>query len=290
MKYQGSKINPSKFEWGQLKYLLILCPLAIVYMLPILFIFATAFKPITELFAYPPRFWVDHPTWQNFTQLLHALQGSSVPLSRYLLNTLASTAVVMAASMMISLYAGYALAKRQFKGKKLMDTLNTMSMMFVPVAVSIPRYLVLSRLGIVNTFSALVIPLIAMPVGLFLLKQFIQDVPPALLEAARIDGAGENTIIWRIVFPIVKPALATVGILAFQNAWNAVEPSSLFVNNDMLRTFPFYISVLSANQGNAVSGAGMSAASALLQFLPNLIVFIILQSNVMNTMSHSGIK
>lgn len=290
MSYQGGKINPSRFEKSHIRILLLLIPFAVLYALPILFIFSTAFKPLAELFAYPPQFFARRATLDNFRELWSALNTSSIPLSRYLLNSVVSTLLVMLISVLISLYAGYALAKRQFRGRRIMDTLNTMSLMFVPVAVSIPRYLVLARLGVTNTFAALVIPLVAMPVGLFLLKQFIQDVPQALIEAARIDGAGENTIVWRVVAPIVRPALATVAILAFQASWNAVEPSSLFVSSDTIRTFPFYISVLAANQGNTVSGAGMVAAASLLQFVPNLVIFIILQGNVLNTMSRSGIK
>ena len=261
MRYQGNKLNPSKFSRSQIPFFLVLIPLAFVFMLPIVYIFVTAFKPLDELFAFPPRFYVIRPTLDNFRDLGAALSSSTVPLSRYLLNSLLSTALTVIASVLLSLYAGYSLAKKKFRCKNLL-----------------------------NTFFALVLPLIAMPVGLFLVKQFISDVPDALIEAARIDGATENQIVRKIITPIVKPALATVAILAFQSSWNAVEPSSTFVDDELLRTFPFYLSTLASSQGSSVSGAGMVSAATLITFIPNLIIFICMQSKVLNTMAHSGIK
>ena len=290
MRYQGNKLNPSKFSRSQIPFFLVLIPLAFVFMLPIVYIFVTAFKPLDELFAFPPRFYAIRPTLDNFRDLGAALSSSTVPLSRYLLNSLLSTALTVIASVLLSLYAGYSLAKKKFRCKNLLNTINTMAMMFVPVSVTIPRYLVMKELAVLNTFFALVLPLIAMPVGLFLVKQFISDVPDALIEAARIDGATENQIVRKIITPIVKPALATVAILAFQSSWNAVEPSSTFVDDELLRTFPFYLSTLASSQGSSVSGAGMVSAATLITFIPNLIIFICMQSKVLNTMAHSGIK
>ena len=290
MKYQGDKLNPSQFNRGQIKYFLILIPLAIVYALPIIYIFSTAFKPLTELFEYPPRFFVRKPTTENFRELISVLSSSTVPFGRYLINSVLTTIVVTVANVIISLYAGYTLAKKKFRYKKVINTINTMAMMFVPVAVTIPRFLVIRELGLLNTFFALVLPLIAMPVGMFLLVQYMSTVPDVLIEAARIDGASENYILFRIVAPLVKPAICTMSILAFQNAWNNTELSNLFVSNDWLRTFPYYISTLASNQGNTVAGAGIVAAATLVLFIPNLIVFILMQNNVMNTMAHSGIK
>lgn len=290
MRYQSNRINPSRFDRSQIKFLLILLPLAVLYALPIIYITVTAFKPLGELFAYPPRFYVNNPTLNNFHELSNVMSSANIPVGRYLLNSLFSTCLVIAFSLIIGIYAAYTLAKKRFRCKELLNTINTMAMMFVPVAVTIPRYLIMEKLGIVNSFGALVMPLIAMPVGMYLLKQFIQDIPDALMEAARLDGASENQIVWKVIVPIVRPALATVAILAFQSSWNAVEPSSLFISRESGRTFAFFMSTLASNQGNNVAGAGMVAAAALIMFLPNLIIFIIMQSSVMNTMSHSGIK
>lgn len=290
MRYQGNKINPSHYSLSQLPYFSVLVPLALIYVLPIVYIFVTAFKPLSELFAFPPKFYVVRPTLDNFRDMVLALSNSTVPFSRYVVNSILSTLIVVVASLVISLYAGYTLAKKRFRAKAVLTTINTMAMMFVPVAVTIPRYLVMKEFHVLNTFAALVLPLIAMPVGLFLLTQFISDVPDALIEAARIDGATEHQIVHRVIAPMVRPALATVAILAFQSAWNAVEPSSTFVDDEMLRTFPFYLSTLASSQGSSVGGAGVVAAASLMTFLPNLIIFICMQSKVLNTMAHSGIK
>lgn len=290
MRYQGNKINPSHYSLSQLPYFSVLVPLALIYVLPIVYIFVTAFKPLSELFAFPPKFYVVRPTLDNFRDMVLALSNSTVPFSRYVVNSILSTLIVVVASLVISLYAGYTLAKKRFRAKAVLTTINTMAMMFVPVAVTIPRYLVMKEFHVLNTFAALVLPLIAMPVGLFLLTQFISDVPDALIEAARIDGATEHQIVHRVIAPMVRPALATVAILAFQSAWNAVEPSSTFVDDEMLRTFPFYLSTLASSQGSSVGGAGVVAAASLMTFMPNLIIFICMQSKVLNTMAHSGIK
>ena len=141
-----------------------------------------------------------------------------------------------------------------------------------------------------DSFWAQIIPLLAMPVGLFLLKQFIDQIPDALIEAAVIDGADDFTILRRIIIPIIMPAVATVAMMAFQAAWNSTEASAMFVENETLKTFAYYMSTLTGATGNTISGQGISAAASLILFLPNLILFIILQSRVMNTMAHSGLK
>jgi ABC-type glycerol-3-phosphate transport system permease component len=184
---------------------------------------------------------------------------------------------------------GYALSKKKFRAKKTLFQINQTALMFVATAVAIPRYLVVTSLGLTNTFLAHVIPYLAMPVGLFLVKQFIDQVPDELIEAAKIDGANDWHILTKIVGPLVKPALATVAILSFQFIWNSTESSSIYIVDETRKTFAFYMSTLTA-ASSGPAGVGISAAAGLIMFLPNLIIFVIMQSNVMDTMSHSGIK
>lgn len=184
----------------------------------------------------------------------------------------------------------YVLSKKRFRGKGILFTINTMALMFVPQAVQIPRYLIIEKSHLIDNFLILFLPLLAMPVGLFLVKQFIDQVPDALIEAARIDGAGDFRIVTSIIAPIVKPALATVAILAFQASWNNAEISTYYVNNDMMRTFAFYLSSMIVGMGNNVAGRGILAAATLVMFIPNLLIFIFMQNKVLNTMAHSGIK
>lgn len=289
-RLQQSGINPTRFERGQVKFYLYLIPIAVIMALPILMIVLNAFKPLDELNAYPPRFFVRMPTWENFRRLFSATQGSSVPISRYLFNSIVVTLIVVVCTVVICVAAGYVLSKKRFKYKKFLFSLNTLALMFVPVTVAIPRYLVIVFTGMYDSFWAQIIPLLAMPVGLFLLKQFIDQIPDALIEAAVIDGADDFTILRRIIIPIIMPAVATVAMMAFQAAWNSTEASAMFVENETLKTFAYYMSTLTGATGNTISGQGISAAASLILFLPNLILFIILQSRVMNTMAHSGLK
>ena len=210
-------------------------------------------------------------------------------MSRYVFNSIVITFIVVFASIIISSMAGYALSKMRFKSKGALLEINNLALMFVPVAVMIPRYLVIDKVGISDTYFAHILPLLAMPVGLFLIKQFMDQIPDELIEAATIDGANEFQIYLKIIMPIVRPALATAAILVFQQVWNNIESSSLFVTSEGLRTLAFYMSTLASNT-NVVAGQGMAAAASLIMFLPNLILFIFLQSKVMNTMAHSGLK
>ena len=282
-------INPSKFDAAQLVVYLVLLPLLALMLLPILYIVFTAFKPIGELFAYPPRFITTHPTPDNFRRLFEATENTLFPLSIYLFNSIVSTGIVVVAGIFISVAAAYVLSKKRFHGRSLIFKLNTLSMMFVPTAASIPRYLVIKQVGLLDTFWANVVPMLAMPVGIFLVKQFVDQLPEELVESARIDGATDYGILFKIVVPLVKPSLATVAILLFQNAWNSMEASSLFINTESLKTFAFYMNSLS-NSGNGVAGMGMAAAAALLMFLPNVILFTLMQSRVMSTMAYSGLN
>lgn len=286
----GTGINPKKFHKSQIKFYIILLPIITFMILPMLFIVFNAFKPMDELFIYPPRFITTRPTFENFSRLFTTAATSNVPASRYLYNSIMSTIVVMVLSIFISAAAGYVLSKKEFKGKKLLFNINTLALMFVPIAVAIPRYLTVVKLGLIDNSLAHILPLLAMPVGLFLVKQFIDQVPTSLVEAAQIDGASDYYILIKIIMPLITPAIATIAILTFQLAWNNTEASVLYINNESLKTFAFYMSALASTSGNTVAGQGMSAAASLIMFLPNLILFIILQSRVMNTMVHSGIK
>ncbi|PGS48757.1 carbohydrate ABC transporter permease [Bacillus sp. AFS041924] len=288
--FQGTQINPKKFHKSQLKFYLILIPMAILMGSPIIYIFNHAFKPIDELFAFPPRFFVQKPTMQNFLNLLDSGNVGGTPITRYLFNSIVLTIVVVLLIILISTMAGYALSKKQFKLKNTIFEVNTLALMFVPAAVAIPRYIIIEKLHLINTFTVHILPLLALPVGLFLVKQFIDQIPNELLEAARIDGASDFQIFFRIIIPNIKPAIATVAILAFQVVWNNIETSDLYVNNEGIKTFAFYMSTLSTANGNTVAGTGLNAAASLIMFIPNLIIFIFMQKQVMDTMAHSGIK
>jgi len=288
--YRG--INPQGYHPSQLKFYFILLPLVLFMLLPMVFIFSHAFKPPDELFAYPPRFFVINPTFKNFVDLFSKMSISGVPVSRYLFNSILVTGVTILASIFVSSTAAYALSKMRFKLKNTLFAINTTALMFVPIAVTIPRFLIINNLGLMDTFWVHVLPMLAMPVGLFLIKQFIDGVPDEVIEAARIDGASDFAVYWQIILPMIRPAIATIAILTFQATWNNADTSALYINDESLKTFAFYLTTLTATTpgSNPVAGQGIAAAASLIMFLPNLIIFILLQSQVMSTMSHSGLK
>lgn len=288
-KFFGQKINPDRFNKSQLPFFFILIPFSILMLLPIIFIFNQAFKPQSELFAYPPTFFVKHPTLDNFIELLRVISSSGVPFSRYLFNSLVITSLGVFLAILFTSLSAYALSKMKFKGKKFLFELNTIALMFVPIAVQIPRYIIIAKSGLIDTYAAHILPVITMPVAMFLVKQFVDQIPNDYIEAAKIDGASEMEIFFKIILPIIKPALATVGILAFQMIWNDTSTSTLFINDETKRTLAFFLSTLTGS-ANTVAGQGMAAAAGLLLFLPNLILFIILQRKVMSTMAYSGLK
>ncbi len=296
MAFHGTKINPTSFHRSHLKFYAILVPLCVFMLLPIVYIINQAFKPLDELFMFPPRFFVQKPTLKNFEDLFRTASSTGVPMMRYLLNSLLVTGITVFLTLLIVVMSGYALSKKKFRAKKSLLSINQMALMFVPISVAIPRYLIIVKLGLDNNFLVHIIPLLAMPIGLFLVKQFIDQVPDTIIEAAKLDGASDFYIITRMVVPLIKPAMATVAILTFQVVWNSVESSNIYVTNETLKTFAFYLNSLTASSFSTVTGAvsiagaGMAAAAGLIMFLPNLIIFILMQRKVMSTMVHSGIK
>ncbi len=284
-----TRFNPKGFHLNQLPFYLVLVPLALFMSLPIVFIINHAFKPIQELFAFPPKFFVQQFSLDNFRKLINQTQGSGISITRYIFNSGLVTLAVVLLSMGISSMAAFALSKMKFRVKNLLFEINTIALMFVPVAVMIPRYLLVDNLGLINTYWAHILPLIAMPVGLFLVKQFMDQVPDSLIEAAVVDGAGYFLIYRKIILPLVRPAMATVAILAFQQVWNNTETSIFYTNKENMRTLTFYMNTLTTNT-NAVAGQGIAAAASLVMFVPSLLLFILMQSKVMNTMAYSGLK
>jgi ABC-type glycerol-3-phosphate transport system permease component len=242
-----------------------------------------------ELFACPPRFFVHRPTMDNFTKLMKASRTSNIPISRYVFNSLIITVATVIMSVIFSTMAAFSLSKLKYKGRDTLMQINQIALMFVPVAVMIPRYMVVTYLHLTDTYWAHILPIVAYPVALFLIKQFVDTVPDALIEAAYMDGATELKIYTNVILPLIKPAIATGGIMIFQQVWVNMETSNYYVNDESLKNLAFYMNTI-ANLNNTVAGQGMAAAASLIMFLPQLIVFIILQNSVMNTMATSGIK
>ncbi|WP_199613926.1 carbohydrate ABC transporter permease [Paenibacillus alkalitolerans] len=273
------------------KVLMVLLGLFSLFMLlPLVYIFNHAFKPYSELFIFPPNVFVRQPTLSNFIELFVVTRDSVIPATRYLFNSVTVAFLGTASVVIISALCAYPLAKHKFPGHKLLFAAIVVSLMFVQEAVNIPRYVIVANLGITDTYWAHILPHAASTVGVFLMKQFMDQVPNELLEAGKIDGASELTIFLRIVIPVTMPAAATVAILAFQGIWSDVSTSTLFIQNDAMKTFPFFLTTITQNLANSVARQTAAAAAALVMFLPTLIMFLFFQRKVIATMAHSGIK
>ncbi|UVI28361.1 carbohydrate ABC transporter permease [Paenibacillus spongiae] len=277
-------------SWFQVTLIVFLTGIGLFMLLPIIFLFNNAFKPLNELFLFPPTIWVKAPTMRNFERLfLHSAAGV-VPFTRYLFNSVIVVALTLVSVILASTMAGYVLAKHRFHFKTLVMSLIMISLMFAPETVSIPRYIIVSGLGMTNTYFAHILPFIASPVAVFLMKQFIDQVPDALIEAAKLDGAGDMFIFTRIIIPLIAPAVATISIITFQAVYLDIEGSSLYTQKETMKTLAYYVSSLTANLQNSVAGQSIAAACALLMFIPNLVMFLLFQRKMIQTMLHSGVK
>ena len=276
---------------GTLAVVFILTVVALISLLPIVYIVCNAFKPLNELFMYPPRFFVQNPTMQNFYDFMYATDVSTVPFTRYLFNSLVVTLATVSLTLIFSCACAYAFSKMKFPGKDGLFNLIIIALMFTPEAVVITRYLIVSNLGLINTYWAHILPHLALPMGVFLMKQFMDQIPNSLCEAAKIDGANEFRILMSIIVPAVLPAVGSVMIISFQNVWGDVTTSTLYTVKESMKTLPYFVSTLTSGlSGASVARKGASAAAGLLMFLPNFLIFAILQKSMIETMVNSGIK
>ncbi|MGG3280132.1 carbohydrate ABC transporter permease [Paenibacillus solani] len=256
--------------------------------LPLVFVISNAFKPINEILKFPPDFFVRNPTLTNFYDLYHLLAGSWVPFTRYIYNTFFIAIVGTAGHVIIASMAAYPLAKRKFPGKTFLFTVVVMSLMFSATVTQITNYMTMSWLGFLDTHWAVIIPAIGSSLGLYLMKQYMEQIPDALLEAAEIDGCSEFRMFWSIVMPIVKPAWLTLIIFSFQGLWGAGGTAgSMFIYSEQLKTLDYAFAQIL--QGGIIR-TGPSMAATLLMLIVPIVIFVISQSSVIQTMSTSGMK
>lgn len=275
----------SRSVWGTLLLLFGILLVGFVMALPLLYTVVTAFKPFNELFIYPPRFFVQHPTGDNFTQMMSIVNNSWVPFSRYLFNSVFVAVIGTAAYIVIASLAAYPLAKHHFPGRKAFSSLLVWAILFRSEVTAIAVYIILASFGMINTYWSLLLPTLAGSFGVFLMQQFMVSFPDAVLEAARIDGAGEWGIFAKIVMPSVRPGWITLIIFTFQSFWNTTGTS--YIYSEELRLLPAVLSQIAAS---GIARAGAGAAVALFLMIPPVVIFIISQSSVLETMAYSGIK
>lgn len=282
---KASSKNLNRSTGGNIAVFLLLLILGAFMVLPVVYTVVQAFKPMDELFIFPPRFTVVNPTWKNF-RLIGLMAGNLwVPFSRYIFNSVFVSLVGTAGNVIVSSMAAYPLAKNDFPGKKGLFRIVTVALLFSGGVLGLAQYIVLSKLGMINTYWALILPYIATPMGLFLMKQFIEGLSTSLLEAARIDGMHEFGIYWKIVMPNVKPAWLTLIIFSFQGLWGLTGGN--FIYKESLKMFP---TALAQIQSGGIARAGVASAANLVMLIPPVLIFLFTQSSIMETMAHAGIK
>jgi ABC-type glycerol-3-phosphate transport system permease component len=252
---------------------------------PLVLIISNAFKPLDELFRYPPMLFPKNPSMDNFSDLVVLMSNSWVPLTRYILNTIIIVAGGTVGHVIIASMAAYPLAKRDFPGRKLLFNIVVLSIMFTWQVTQIPNYLIISKLGINNTYLALILPSFAFGLGLYLMKQFMEQLPDSMIESAVLDGAGEFRIYWSIIMPNVKPAWLTLAVLQFQQMWG--NTGSTFLRNEELKPLQYSLQQI-INGGPARQGAA-AVVTLIIAAVP-ILFFILCQSNIIETMATSGMK
>lgn len=278
------KINRSK--GGTVTLLIVLLIFAAFMVLPIVLAISNALKPLNELWEFPPKLWPKEPTLKNFQDMFNIMASSLVPFSRYIFNTVIITAIGTAGNMLFSSMCAYPLAKRKFPGNRMIFKTIEMTLMFNMTVTAIPCYLVMTQVGWIDTYRALIVPTFASTLGLYLIKQFMEtSVPDSLLEAAEMDGATQWQVYWKIVMPCVRPALLTQMLLSVQSLWNL--GNSTYVFSDEKKTLSYALNQIVSG---GVSRAGVGAAVTVFMMIVPITIFIICQNNIIDTMSTSGMK
>ena len=278
-RYTRSKV-------GNFFYVCFLILLGLFSVVPLVYCVLTSFKPLDELMIFPPRFSVSRPTMQNYLALPGLLSNLRIPLSRYIFNSLFISAVTTILYVLISSMAAFVLSKSHVRGKKVMFLAVQYALLFTPFTLAIPQYLIFSYTRMIDTYFVYILPYLASTMGVFLMKQYMEgSIPDAILEAARIDGAGYFRMFWSIVLPMVKPCCMTLMLFGFRDVWSALPNGAIF--NESLKTLPAVMSQITAG-GIARSGSAM--AVTVIMMIPPILVYLVSQSNVLESMNSAGIK
>ena len=286
LRTSNHRVVLNRSRGGDLAINTVLLILGLIMALPMYLMIINAFKPLNELFLYPPRFYITSPTFDNLKSLFTLLGTTWVPITRYIFNTVFISFAGTFGNLVLSSIGAYALSKMKFPGSRGIFKLIVYSLMFPTTVTAIVAFIIISKVGLMDTHWALIIPAWGSSTGIFLMKQFMEaNITDAVLESARLDGASELRIFWKIAMPMVKPAWLTLIVLSFQGLWRTGE--SIYIQSEQLKTFPCAVNQILA-AGIIRSGAS-AAASFILMFVP-IIVFVILQSKVIETMGSSGMK
>ncbi len=286
LRTRRHKVVLNRSAGGDAGITIMLVLLGAFMFLPMVYVVMQSLKPLDELWMFPPRFFVRKPTFKNYRDLFMLMNTSWVPFSRYIFNTIFTSVAGTFGNLFCSSLAAYAMAKIKFPGGKLMFRTVRTSLMFHSTVTAITSFIIMSVFGLVDTYWAIIIPAWGSSLGLYLMKQFMEtNVTDAVLESARLDGASELHTFWVIAMPMVKPAWLTLIIYSFQGLWNA--GASIYIHSEQLKSFNYAIGQIMAG---GIKRAGASAASMVIMMMVPILVFVISQSNIIETMGSSGMK
>ncbi|VEU79779.1 carbohydrate ABC transporter permease [Haploplasma axanthum] len=286
MKSRSKRKKRLSRSWqGDLVLTLVLIGFGVFSAYPLVFTIANSFKPLDEIFVFPPRLFPRNFTFDNFNDLFNLIGNTRIPITKYLFNTIFITVLGVAGHVILAMMAAYPLAKHKFPGRTFINQMIVYSLMFSTLVTAVPHYLIISWLGLIDTPWAIIIPSWGFTLGLFLMRQFMTTIPTELLEAAKVDGASEMRILFQIVLPLVKPAWLTVVILLFQQLWSTDGGSFIFTEN--LKPLSYALQQI-VNGG--IARTGTAAAVGVIMLVVPISVFIFSQTRIIDTMAHSGLK
>lgn len=279
------KRRVSRSGIGTFFLLMVLISFAVVIALPLALIISNSFKGADELWVFPPKLIPNNPTLENFRNMFSVMSDGTVPFTRYLFNSIFITTVGTTGNIIFSSMCSFILAKYKFPGSKLIFRIIVLALMFNATVTAIPNYLVLSYLGWIDTYAALIIPAFGSSLGLYLMKQFMEQLPDSLIEAAKIDGANLWMTFWKVIMPNVKSAWMTLLLLSVQQLWGT--GATTYIYNEQLKTLPYALNQILTG---GIARAGVGAAVSVLMMIVPVVIFVFSQSNIIETMSSSGLK
>ncbi len=254
--------------------------------IPMYYAVVQSLKPLDELWVYPPRFYVINPTLQNFGDMFKSMTSSWVPFSRYIFNTVLISVAGTFGNLALGSLAAYVVSKIKFPGRSLLFSAVQYSLMFTATVTGIVNYLTMSTIGFIDTYWAIIVPAWGATLGMFLMRQFmVSGISDAVLESARLDGSSEIRTYWTIAMPMVKPAWLTLIVYSFKDLWNT--GSTMYIQSEQLKTFNYAIQQIVSG---GIARAGVGAAAAIVMLIVPVAVFVFSQSQIVETMSTSGMK
>lgn len=277
--------KPNRSIVGDLFIYLMLFLIAVMMIFPMVFAINSSLKPLDELFLFPPKVFAQNPTLDNFQDLFVTMGKSWVTFSRYIFNTVFITAAGTFGHLIIASMGAFILSKYEFPGSRLFFNIVVVALMFNGYVTAIPNYIIISKLGWVDTYWAIIIPAFAAPMGLFLMKQFMEGIPMSLVEAAKIDGAGLWKIFFNIIMPNVKPAWLTLIIFSVQSLWN--NKAATFIYSEEKKTLVYALQQI---QSGGIARTGQAAAVTVIVMIVPIAIFIMSESQIIETMASSGLK